>query len=109
MPPKPVPTHRLIHTRRYRALRERVLHEEPVCRLRLPGCTLVSDSVDHVIPRSMRPDLVMVRSNLRGVCASCNSRRGNRMVIESKAPPRPEPAQVSAFFGLNRQAPRGDS
>jgi 5-methylcytosine-specific restriction endonuclease McrA len=101
MPPRPVPQHRLIHTQRYRALRERVLAEEPTCRLGLVGCTIVSDSVDHVIPRSLRPDLVMVRSNLRGVCRNCNSRRGNRLVVEQKTPP-PQPPQVVAFFKPNR-------
>jgi len=49
---------------------------------------VVSDSCDHIIPRSIRPDLVLVRSNCRGVCQSCNSRRGNRLVVEQKSPRR---------------------
>jgi hypothetical protein len=38
-----------------RALRKRVIAEEPCCWLRLPGCTIKSDTADHVIPgRSAR-------------------------------------------------------
>jgi 5-methylcytosine-specific restriction endonuclease McrA len=108
MPPKPVPSHRLVHTQRYRALRERVLREEPTCRLRLPGCTIVSDSLDHVIPRSLRPDLTLVRSNCRGSCRNCNSTRGNRIVLQRDTPP-PPPPQVVAFFHPSQRAPQSNS
>jgi len=33
-------------------------------------------SVDHVVPRSIRPDLTFVRSNLRLAHRDCNSSRG---------------------------------
>lgn len=65
-------------TRAWRKLRARVIREEPTCRLRLTGCTRTSTTADHIIPRSKRPDLTMVRSNLRGACAHCNYSRGNR-------------------------------
>ncbi len=57
-------------------LRDQVVREEPLCRLRLPGCTVRSTTADHIVPRSRRPDLEMVRTNLRGSCRSCNLRRG---------------------------------
>lgn len=67
-------------TRAWRALAARVVREEPVCWLRYPRCTRWSDTADHVIPVADRPDLALVRSNVRGACASCNSSRGRRPV-----------------------------
>lgn len=64
-------------TRAWRTLRAKVLREEPTCRIQGPGCTHTSTTVDHIKPRSIRPDLAMVRSNLRGACAHCNYSRGN--------------------------------
>ncbi len=63
-------------TRRYRKVRDQVVREEPICWLQFPGCTTRSTTADHVIPFAERPDLAMVRSNLRGACASCNRKRG---------------------------------
>lgn len=75
-------------TRAFSKLRAKVLSEEPTCRLRLPGCTGVSEEVDHIIPKADRPDLYLVRSNLRGACRSCNRRRGIRSVDgDPKLPP----------------------
>jgi len=34
--------------------------------------------VDHAIPRSRRPDLVCVKSNLRICCDPCNNDKGSR-------------------------------
>jgi len=62
-------------TRAWRRLALQVVAEEPVCWLRLPGCTSRSTSADHIIPVSTRPDLALVRSNCRGACKSCNTRR----------------------------------
>jgi 5-methylcytosine-specific restriction endonuclease McrA len=74
-----------IHHRQWRKLRDRVVREEPNCWLRLDGCTVVSTTADHVIPRSHRPDLCMVRLNLRGACENCNLRRGNKTMAELRA------------------------
>jgi 5-methylcytosine-specific restriction endonuclease McrA len=64
-------------------LRDRVVNDEPICWLQFPGvCTRVSTTADHVIPKSVRPDLVMVRSNLRGACLPCNKAR-NTTPIEA--------------------------
>lgn len=71
-----------IHHRSWRKLRDRVVSEEPRCWLQLPGCTGTSTTADHVIPRSLRPDLTMVRSNLRGACEGCNIRRGNKSAAD---------------------------
>lgn len=64
-------------TRAWRLLRAKVLREEPTCRIRGPGCTHTATTVDHIHPRSLRPDLAMNRRNLRGACAHCNYSRGN--------------------------------
>jgi 5-methylcytosine-specific restriction endonuclease McrA len=68
-----------IGTRAWRKLRDQVVAEEPECTLRLDeGCTLWSQTADHIINRSDRPDLAMDRTNLRGACFHCNSVRGGR-------------------------------
>lgn len=79
-------------TRESRKLRAQVLREEPLCHLRLPGCTWRSDTLDHIIPISVAPHLKMERYNCRGACASCNYRRGNRP-INQLAQMRCEPKQ----------------
>lgn len=62
-------------TRAWRKLKDQVVEEEPDCRLQLPGCTFVSTTADHILTVRDRPDLALVRSNLRGSCESCNRRR----------------------------------
>lgn len=62
----------------WRKLRAHVLKAEPTCRIGTAGiCTVISTEVDHIIPRSIRPDLAMNRDNLRGSCMPCNRHRGN--------------------------------
>lgn len=74
-----------IHHRRWRHLRTQVIREEPTCRLQLEGCTTITTTADHIIPRSQRPELTLVRSNCRGACESCNLRRGNRDLDKMRA------------------------
>jgi 5-methylcytosine-specific restriction enzyme A len=62
-------------TYEWRKLRARVIQQQPYCALRLPGCTLYSKQVDHIVSANDRPDLFLVRSNLRGVCAACHHKR----------------------------------
>jgi 5-methylcytosine-specific restriction endonuclease McrA len=62
-------------TYEWRKLRARVIQQEPICQLGLPGCTHYSKQVDHILSANDRPDLFLTRSNLRGVCASCHHRR----------------------------------
>lgn len=90
---------------RWKKLRLQVIREEPICRLRLAGCTVWSDTADHIIPMRDRPDLRYCRSNLRGSCQSCNMARGYRplsVVREEQkitAPKQPrKPAAALEFF-----------
>lgn len=59
-----------------------VIAEEPVCWLKLWGCTRRSTTGDHVVPAHVRPDLALARWNVHGACKSCNYRRGGRPVSE---------------------------
>lgn len=80
--------------RAYKALARQVVKDEPLCWLRYPGCTRWSDTADHVIPIKARPDLAMVRSNMRGACRHCNSTRQTQPAV-----PVPTPAQPAlAWF-----------
>jgi 5-methylcytosine-specific restriction endonuclease McrA len=58
----------------YQHNRAIVLARDPWCRLRLPGCTGKSTTVDHVlsVAKGGRNDI----GNLRGACGNCNRRRG---------------------------------
>jgi 5-methylcytosine-specific restriction endonuclease McrA len=84
-----------------------VIAEEPWCRLRLPGCRMVSETADHIIPKCYRPDLAMHRPNLRGSCHHCNRRRGNRPLETVRAEMRHlyrprRRAKALDFFGERR-------
>ncbi len=67
-------------TQEFRRLTRDVVADEPVCWLRLPGCTYWSTTADHVIPVIECRALALVRSNLRGACLPCNRRRRDRAV-----------------------------
>lgn len=65
------------HTRAWRKLRDRVVREEPTCRLQIPGvCTHISTTGAHVKPVSTHPELALVRANVRGACGPCNQATG---------------------------------
>lgn len=66
---------RIRWTQAWRRLAKRVCAEEPICWLRLEGCTVRSTTGDHVIPLASRPDLALVRSNVHGACRPCNTKR----------------------------------
>lgn len=84
-------------TRAWRKLRDQVVREEPTCWLQLPGiCTAASTTADHVQPVKARPDLALVRSNLRGACEPCNRARGNTPV-ESLRLVQDQPPALSIF------------
>lgn len=48
-----------------------------VCMLRMPGCTKIATTKDHVVPYSHGGDDSI--ENFRPACRSCNSKRGNRV------------------------------
>jgi 5-methylcytosine-specific restriction protein A len=59
----------------WRRLRLIVLEEEPLCRFHAErGQTVPGEEVDHIEPVDLRPDLRLVRSNLRVLCKACHSR-----------------------------------
>lgn len=66
------------HSRAWRKLRDLVVLEEPDCRLRLPGCTGISTTADHIEHFVTHPHLALERSNLRGSCETCNKKRGKK-------------------------------
>lgn len=65
--------------RPWRALRARVLREEPYCEIRGPKCKRVATTVDHIVPLSVDPSLAHVRENLRSACTACNYAGGARI------------------------------
>lgn len=79
------PSGGLLTSGRWKQLRARVIREEPICRLRLHGCTLRSDTADHILTVKDRPDLRYCRANLRGSCQHCNRTRGSRPLSEVRA------------------------
>lgn len=62
-------------TRDYKAFRLKVLaRDQWTCQY----CQSPADTVDHVIPISVAPDLVVSFDNALACCKSCNSRKGSR-------------------------------
>ncbi|HWX48139.1 MAG TPA: HNH endonuclease signature motif containing protein [Roseomonas sp.] len=67
------------YDRQWRRLRDVVLAEEPLCRFCLElGRLTPAREVDHIEPIARRPDLRLVRTNLRPLCTPCHSRRTGR-------------------------------
>ena len=68
--PQRVEANRFYNSARWRALRAQVLNEFPLCQ----DCESVEATIGHhVIERSVRPDLELVRSNIRSLCDSCHN------------------------------------
>lgn len=66
-----------------------------VCHLQLDGCTQVATTGDHLIPRSVRPDLEYDVDNGRPACVHCNCER-------KAAPLRPRPVVDARDFFESR-------
>jgi 5-methylcytosine-specific restriction endonuclease McrA len=61
----------------WRKVRAQVLaRDRHVCQLRLPGCTVIADCVDHTVPS--RHGGSDDPSNLRAACGHCNRVKGGR-------------------------------
>lgn len=69
----------------WQRLRAQVIAEEPYCWLQLAGCTRHSTTGDHLLTINERPDLALVRSNVRGACASCNNKRNRKTLAQVAA------------------------
>lgn len=80
----------------WQRLRAQVIREEPTCWLQLAGCTQLSTTGDHLLTIKQRPDLALVRSNVRGACANCNNKR-NAKTLEQIAAMRGQ-ADALNFF-----------
>ena len=70
---------RLINTARWRALRRRVLSEQPLCeRCAAEGYVCAAEEVHHITPVEYAPDyagkllLMFSRNNLRALCHACH-------------------------------------
>ena len=62
-----------LNTARYVRLHQRVLREEPECRICLAqGHITASVEVDHILPIATHPELALVRENLRALCKKCH-------------------------------------
>ena len=69
----------------WRRLRQQVLAEEPHCQFcREQGRITGARDIDHIIPVREKPDLRLVRSNLRALCRPCHSARTARGNIDPK-------------------------
>lgn len=78
----PAPQKRAGGTRQEAELAKGAIEREPICWLRLPGCTIRSDSGDHYHPYKTHPHLRMEPRNWRGACRHCNHARGATPVHE---------------------------
>lgn len=88
--------HPILKTRAWQKLSRQVVQEEPTCRIQLHGCTGISDTGDHIVPISLHPELALIRSNVRGACRHCNTKRGNNPVQDAR------PARALDWFSTAR-------
>lgn len=93
--PDRAPDPRVTHA--YKVLARTVVREEPLCKLRLPGCTRWTTTADHVLPVKTHPELAMLRSNLQGACKHCNSAKQDRNPSELRKRAAAQPAALDWF------------
>ena len=64
----------VVSSARWKALRARLLRDEPVCRAcAAAGRTELATQVDHVVPVRVRPDLAYDLSNCAPLCTVCHA------------------------------------
>lgn len=56
----------------WKVYRDRFKDAHPFCAIKGPGCTLVTDVVDHILPVRTHPHLFDDPSNHRPACQWCN-------------------------------------
>ena len=79
-------------TQKWKHLRAQVLRESRVCHVcERDG----ADSVDHIVPRAVAPELTFVRANLAPAHLTCNASKGAR-----PTPPRRRTAPVEGESAL---------
>jgi 5-methylcytosine-specific restriction endonuclease McrA len=66
----------------YKRNRELLLRDHPSCSLRLPGCTGVANTIDHIVRPAEGGTNEM--GNLRPACRTCNESRGRAAGNETK-------------------------
>ncbi|MGA3214098.1 MAG: HNH endonuclease [Acidimicrobiales bacterium] len=98
-------THPLYHSAAWRRVRAYVLDRDGfTCMVRLPGCTVIADTVDHVVEVD-KGGAWYDESNLRASCRHCNLARSRRKksdgwrssrtrVVLVVAPPVPAPFEA---------------
>jgi 5-methylcytosine-specific restriction endonuclease McrA len=59
------------------ALSKAIIARDPECQLKLPGCTEISTTADHIVSVS-RGGPTHDPENLQGACGHCNSSKGDR-------------------------------
>ena len=65
-------------TNRWRKMRAYILNNEGLCRIcAAEDRTTEAQTVDHIIPRRIRPDLELEPSNLQPLCWQCHSKKTN--------------------------------
>lgn len=75
--------------RPWRRLRAQVLAEEMYCHYKLPGCTAIATTVDHIIPVS-KGGAELDRANLVGACRQCNRTKSDTLPDKLRQEPEPE-------------------
>jgi len=56
--------------------------ENQICKLHLPGCTIMAECVDHVVPmRGPDDPRFWDRSNHQAACIHCNSVKGHKAMV----------------------------
>lgn len=73
-------------TAAWQRLRRAVLDRDGrICQIQGPRCVGIANTVDHVVPSSVRPDLFWEPENLRAACGRCNYGRSSSIQRETIA------------------------
>lgn len=67
------------HQKLWAAARRKFIKDNPeaLCAIRYPGCYYFASDVDHIIKRSVAPELRYVQSNLQWACRWCHNIKDN--------------------------------